>query len=109
MTWSAPTISAIGRTRASPEAELDEACRAAGRDPKSLTRSAMVGVLMGRDAAEVERVAPTQVAEALAQIPQFRVSGQSSTAATYANLRAIGASGCGEGGCADHLPHFPAC
>jgi alkanesulfonate monooxygenase SsuD/methylene tetrahydromethanopterin reductase-like flavin-dependent oxidoreductase (luciferase family) len=37
------------------EAELDEACRAIGRDPKSLTRSAMVGVLMGRDQAEVER------------------------------------------------------
>jgi alkanesulfonate monooxygenase SsuD/methylene tetrahydromethanopterin reductase-like flavin-dependent oxidoreductase (luciferase family) len=37
------------------EAELDEACRAIGRDPKTLTRSAMVGVLMGRDAADVER------------------------------------------------------
>ena len=37
------------------EAELDEACRAIGRDPRTLTRSAMIGVLMGRDAAEVER------------------------------------------------------
>ncbi len=36
-------------------AELDEACRAGGRDPVTLTRSAMVGVLIGRDAAEVER------------------------------------------------------
>jgi alkanesulfonate monooxygenase len=46
---------------ASPEtarrrmAELDEACRAAGREPATLTRSAMVGVLVGRDEAEVER------------------------------------------------------
>jgi alkanesulfonate monooxygenase SsuD/methylene tetrahydromethanopterin reductase-like flavin-dependent oxidoreductase (luciferase family) len=37
------------------EAELDEACRAIGRDPRTLTRSVMAGVLMGRDAAEVER------------------------------------------------------
>src|SRR5437773_4954799 len=37
------------------EAELDEACRAIGRDPRTLTRSAMVGVLMGRDPTEVER------------------------------------------------------
>jgi alkanesulfonate monooxygenase len=36
-------------------AELDEACRAADRDPATLARSAMVGVLMGRDDAEVER------------------------------------------------------
>lgn len=34
---------------------LDDACRAAGRDPGSVTRSAMIGVLVGRDAAEVER------------------------------------------------------
>jgi alkanesulfonate monooxygenase SsuD/methylene tetrahydromethanopterin reductase-like flavin-dependent oxidoreductase (luciferase family) len=37
------------------QALLDEACRAAGRDPKTLTRSAMAGVLLGRDSAEVER------------------------------------------------------
>ena len=37
------------------EAELDAACEAAGRDPKSLARSAMVGTLIGRDQAEVER------------------------------------------------------
>ena len=37
------------------QAKLDEACRAAGRDPKTLTRSAMAGVLLGRDSAEVER------------------------------------------------------
>jgi F420-dependent oxidoreductase-like protein len=34
-------------------AQLDDACRAIGRDPASLARSAMVGVLVGRDAAEV--------------------------------------------------------
>ena len=37
------------------EAELDAACEAAGRDPRSLTRSAMVGTLIGRDADEVAR------------------------------------------------------
>src|SRR5436190_13776260 len=33
--------------------KLDETCRAAGRDPRSLARSAMVGALVGRDDAEV--------------------------------------------------------
>ncbi|MEP7378456.1 MAG: TIGR03560 family F420-dependent LLM class oxidoreductase [Chloroflexota bacterium] len=32
-----------------------EACRAIGRDPNEVTRSAMTGVLVGRDEAEVER------------------------------------------------------
>ena len=35
--------------------ELDEACRIGARDPSTLARSAMVGVLIGRDQAEVER------------------------------------------------------
>ena len=40
------------------QGELDEACRAIGRDPATLTRSAMIGVLVGRDEAEMkERVA----------------------------------------------------
>ncbi len=34
---------------------LDEECRAIGRDPASITRSAMVGLLIGRDEAEVNR------------------------------------------------------
>jgi alkanesulfonate monooxygenase SsuD/methylene tetrahydromethanopterin reductase-like flavin-dependent oxidoreductase (luciferase family) len=34
-------------------AELDAACDAIGRDPGTLTRSAMVGVLIGRDEAEL--------------------------------------------------------
>lgn len=34
---------------------LDEACRAIGRDPKTLTRSTMAGALIGRDDAEVAR------------------------------------------------------
>jgi len=48
-------------TSSSPErvaektAALDEACRAIGRDPASLTRSAMVPALVGRTAAEVDR------------------------------------------------------
>jgi alkanesulfonate monooxygenase SsuD/methylene tetrahydromethanopterin reductase-like flavin-dependent oxidoreductase (luciferase family) len=37
------------------EAQLDAACAAIGRDPNSLTRSAMVGVLVGATDAEVER------------------------------------------------------
>ena len=36
-------------------AKLDETARAAGREPSSLVHSAMAGVLVGRDAAEVER------------------------------------------------------
>ncbi|MFL5680242.1 MAG: TIGR03560 family F420-dependent LLM class oxidoreductase [Chloroflexota bacterium] len=34
-------------------AALDEACRAIGRDPGSITKSAMVGALVGADSAEV--------------------------------------------------------
>jgi F420-dependent oxidoreductase-like protein len=34
-------------------AALDDACRAIGRDPASIRRSAMIGVLVGRDAAEL--------------------------------------------------------
>ena len=37
------------------QAELDEACRAIGRDPATLTRSAMAGTLIARDDAELER------------------------------------------------------
>jgi F420-dependent oxidoreductase-like protein len=36
-------------------ADLDAACMAAGRDPASVTRSLMAGVLIGRDEAEVAR------------------------------------------------------
>ena len=36
-------------------AQLDETCRAAGRDPSTLTRSAMVGTRIGRDEAELAR------------------------------------------------------
>ena len=48
-------------TSSSPErvaeryAKLDDIARAAGRDPSTLVHSAMVGTLVGRDAAEVER------------------------------------------------------
>jgi F420-dependent oxidoreductase-like protein len=34
---------------------LDEACRAAGRDPSEVTRSAMTGVLVGEDEADLRR------------------------------------------------------
>ena len=44
-------------------AELDAACAAAGRDARSLTRSAMVGTLIGRDRDEVARRADALLAE----------------------------------------------
>jgi alkanesulfonate monooxygenase len=37
------------------QAAIDEACRAIGRDPRSLTRSAMVGALIGRSEDDVAR------------------------------------------------------
>jgi F420-dependent oxidoreductase-like protein len=49
-------LSSSSPDRASQKyAALDAACAAIGRDPKSLTRSTMAGVLIGRDEAEVER------------------------------------------------------
>lgn len=48
-------------TSSSPErtaarfALLDDACRAAGRDPSTITHSAMVGTMIGADDAEVDR------------------------------------------------------
>jgi len=42
-------------------ARMDEECRRVGRDPKTLRRSAMVGVLIGSTAAEVERRAAAQL------------------------------------------------
>jgi alkanesulfonate monooxygenase SsuD/methylene tetrahydromethanopterin reductase-like flavin-dependent oxidoreductase (luciferase family) len=47
--------SADAATVADVYRRLDEACAAEGRDPASITRSAMVGVLVGADAAEVSR------------------------------------------------------
>ncbi len=41
---------------------LDAACEAQGRDPRSLTRSVMAGVLVGRDEADVARRTEAQVA-----------------------------------------------
>jgi alkanesulfonate monooxygenase SsuD/methylene tetrahydromethanopterin reductase-like flavin-dependent oxidoreductase (luciferase family) len=49
-------------TAKAKEAELDAACEAAGRDPKSLTRSTMAGVLIGRDGDEVARRADALLA-----------------------------------------------
>ncbi len=54
------------------QAQLDEACVAAGRDPGSLTRSAMVGALMGRNQAEMDR----RVAALLAGFGQAGTQGQ---------------------------------
>jgi alkanesulfonate monooxygenase len=45
------------------QAQLDDACRAAGRDPQTLTRSAMAGVLMGSSDTDVERRADAMLAE----------------------------------------------
>jgi len=46
--------SASAETARAKFAALDEACRAAGRDPRTITHSVMAGVLIGRDAAEVK-------------------------------------------------------
>jgi alkanesulfonate monooxygenase SsuD/methylene tetrahydromethanopterin reductase-like flavin-dependent oxidoreductase (luciferase family) len=43
-------------------ARLDDACEAVGRDPRSLTRSVMAGVLVGRDEADVAARRDRQVA-----------------------------------------------
>ena len=40
---------------AEKEQALDDVCHAAGRDPATLTRSAMVGVLVGSTGAELEK------------------------------------------------------
>jgi F420-dependent oxidoreductase-like protein len=56
-------------TSSSPErvaerfGRLDAIARAAGRDPATIVHSAMVGVLVGRDAAEVERRCATLLAQ----------------------------------------------
>lgn len=42
------------------------------------------------DAEQMRAVAPVDVGQALAQLPQFTTSGQTSTAVAYANLRSIG-------------------
>ena len=42
-------------------------------------------------AEQLQQTAPTQISEALSQMPQFRVTSQPLTATTYANLRGIGA------------------
>lgn len=54
------------------QAQLDAACEAAGRDPKTLTRSAMVGVLIGRSPAEIDR----RVAALLAAFGQASADGR---------------------------------
>jgi alkanesulfonate monooxygenase SsuD/methylene tetrahydromethanopterin reductase-like flavin-dependent oxidoreductase (luciferase family) len=43
-------------------ARLDAACEKQGRDPRTLTRSVMAGVLIGRDEAEVQRRTSAQMA-----------------------------------------------
>jgi alkanesulfonate monooxygenase SsuD/methylene tetrahydromethanopterin reductase-like flavin-dependent oxidoreductase (luciferase family) len=55
--------SSSARVAKAKMAELDAACRAAGRDPSTLTRSAMVGVLVGANEAEVMRRAADMRAE----------------------------------------------
>jgi F420-dependent oxidoreductase-like protein len=47
--------SARADTAPAKYAALAEACRAAGRDPATMTRSAMAGVLIGKDRAEIQR------------------------------------------------------
>ena len=46
--------------------------------------------VMTLSTAQLEAVAPVNIAESLQQLPQFSTGGQSSTAVSYANLRNIG-------------------
>jgi alkanesulfonate monooxygenase SsuD/methylene tetrahydromethanopterin reductase-like flavin-dependent oxidoreductase (luciferase family) len=48
-------VSARPETARRVSGDLDAACAGAGRDPREITRSAMVGVLVGRNAGELER------------------------------------------------------
>jgi F420-dependent oxidoreductase-like protein len=49
-------LSSVGpETAGARQAAIDDACRAIGRDPSTLTRSVMVGVLLGRDQDELAR------------------------------------------------------
>ena len=48
-----PVIEGSGRSPQAIFARLDEACRAIGRDPATITRSAMVGTLIGATEADV--------------------------------------------------------
>ena len=54
--------SATPTDAAAAYARVDDACRAAQRDPKSVTRSAMVGVLVGRDESELRARVDDQLA-----------------------------------------------
>jgi len=57
---------------------LDAACEKQGRDPKTLTRSAMAGVLVGRDDAEMARRTEAQkaiFAEATIRIGEYAATG----------------------------------
>ena len=56
--------SASAASAATKLAELDAACRAAGRDPSTIARSAMVGALVGATQADVDR-RTTDVMQAL--------------------------------------------
>ena len=60
------------RRRARSDAELDASCGAAGRDPATLTRSAMVGVLVGANADEVDRRAEAVTAGVRARRARHR-------------------------------------
>ena len=71
-------------TGASPERarersdQLDEVCRTAGRDPSTLTRSSMVGLLIGKDEAEVRR----RAADLMALIGEGAAGGRSDAGAS---------------------------
>ena len=54
--------SATPALAAEVNAKLDAACEKVGRDPRTLVRSAMVGVLVGRDAEDLRRRTAAQLA-----------------------------------------------
>jgi F420-dependent oxidoreductase-like protein len=57
-------------------AALDEACRAIGREPASIVHSAMVGVVIGRDGAELQRRRQDLVGEFAIEAPADKWFGE---------------------------------
>ena len=92
-------------------AELDDACRAIGRDPTTLARSTMAGVLIGRDEAEMAR----RRAAAIGAFGARRSTGawlderlERWVAGTPDEARAMVARFAEAGHRADHAPGLPA-
>ncbi|MGX7897007.1 TonB-dependent receptor plug domain-containing protein [Tsuneonella sp. HG222] len=72
----------------SPEAQEEIVVTGSRVQTAGFTAPTPTTVLSSQD---LQQTAPTQISEALSQMPQFRITSQPLTATTYANLRGIGA------------------